>query len=213
MTRDMDGPGARWNNLFDDLESQLEQELEAEDVDLRVEEERLRLGRMSLRDRLVALQARPGSESVRLVVGADRVVDVRVATIGRDWLAGEVVGGARGRIHCIVPLGALSGLLLTRPQTGESLVEHTGVEGQGLSARLGLAFVLRDLCRRRRAIDIDTLGHESGGNIGGELHGTIDRVGRDHFDMALHDSDSARRESAVTHYRVIPFERLVFVRL
>ncbi len=42
----------RWDNLFDDLESQLEQELGAEDVDLLAEEERLRLGRLALRDRL-----------------------------------------------------------------------------------------------------------------------------------------------------------------
>ena len=41
----------RWDNLFDDLESQLEQELDAEDIDLLAEEERLRLGRLGLRDR------------------------------------------------------------------------------------------------------------------------------------------------------------------
>jgi len=45
----------RWDNLFDDLESQLELELGAEDLDLVAEEERLRLGRLALRDRLVAL--------------------------------------------------------------------------------------------------------------------------------------------------------------
>lgn len=49
----------RWDDLFDDLESQLEQELGAEDVDLLAEEERLRLGRLTLRDRLLAM-TRPG---------------------------------------------------------------------------------------------------------------------------------------------------------
>lgn len=39
----------RWEHLFDDLETQLERELTAEELDLEVEEERLRLGRLSLR--------------------------------------------------------------------------------------------------------------------------------------------------------------------
>ena len=42
----------RWDNLFADLEGQLEHELGAEDLELRVEEERLRLGRLSLRERM-----------------------------------------------------------------------------------------------------------------------------------------------------------------
>ena len=45
----------RWDNLFDDLESQLEQGLTAEELDLKAEEERLRLGRLGLRDRIVAI--------------------------------------------------------------------------------------------------------------------------------------------------------------
>ena len=47
----------RWQNLFDDLEGQLESELGAEEVDLLAEEERLRLGRLSLRDRIRAIHA------------------------------------------------------------------------------------------------------------------------------------------------------------
>ena len=45
----------RWDNLFSDLESQLEYGLHAEENDLHDEEERLRLGRLSLRDRLLQL--------------------------------------------------------------------------------------------------------------------------------------------------------------
>ena len=44
----------RWDKLFDDLESQLEREITAEELDLDAEEERLRLGRLSVRERLVA---------------------------------------------------------------------------------------------------------------------------------------------------------------
>jgi len=52
----------RWDSLFDDLESQLEQELGAEEGDLLAEEERLRLGRLTLRDRLVAMTGPGGRE-------------------------------------------------------------------------------------------------------------------------------------------------------
>ncbi|MDI1335854.1 MAG: hypothetical protein PSU94_06675, partial [Lacunisphaera sp.] len=65
----------RWEHLFDDLESQLEQELTAEELDLEGEEERLRLGRLSVRDRLVALAsvaapAAPGAPRIVVTLGA-----------------------------------------------------------------------------------------------------------------------------------------------
>ncbi|CAN5201946.1 hypothetical protein BH09ACT1_BH09ACT1_01770 [soil metagenome] len=71
------------------------------------------------------------------------------------------------------------------------------------SARLGIGFVLRDLCRRRLPVDI--------GLAGGRYHGTIDRVGSDHLDLAEHELDSPRREAAVIHYRIVPLDRLVLV--
>jgi hypothetical protein len=44
------------------------------------------------------------------------------------------------------------------------------------------------------------------------LHGTIDRVGRDHLDIAVHERGVMRRETAVTEYRIVPFSSLVLVR-
>lgn len=209
----MERPGARWTNLFDDLESQLEHELGAEDIDLRVEEERLRLGRMSLRSRLEALHSARPSSPLRIQLDTDRFIDVRVATIGRDWLAGDIVEDTPRESQCVVALGAVTGLLLTQQQVSDSLIERSDADGQGFSARLGIAFVLRDLCRRRRAIDLDLVRRtgDTGANSG--LHGTIDRVGRDHFDIAIHENGAARRQSAVTHYQLVPFDRLVVVRL
>ena len=48
----------RWDNLFDDLEAQLEYEADAERDELLAEDERLRLGRLSLRDRLSSIAVR-----------------------------------------------------------------------------------------------------------------------------------------------------------
>jgi hypothetical protein len=196
----------RWDNLFDDLESQLEQELGAEEADLGAEEERLRLGRLTLRDRLIAM-TRPGdgiAEQLRLALCDGAVVTVAVGSVGRDWLVGELIGARRG--SCVVPLTAVAGLLPTPEQLARSVVAEAANEpAVSLSARLGLAFVLRDLCRRRAAVDVGTASGE-------RLHGTIDRVGRDHLDLAEHESGVPRRADAVGRIRILPFSELVLVR-
>jgi hypothetical protein len=202
----MDGSATRWNNLFDDLEGQLHHELGAEDVDFRAEEERLRLGRLSLRDRIRAVTCADGSAGhpLTLDLAGDHPLRMIVQTIGLDWLAGDVVDGAARRHQCVVPLSGVAGLQLEASQVQPSLQEPPP-QGEGLTARLGLAFVLRDLCRRRRPVDAVLASTE--------LHGTIDRVGRDHIDFAEHAIDRQRRQSEVTRFRVIAFDRLLFVRL
>jgi hypothetical protein len=201
----------RWDDLFDDLESQLEQELGAEDVDVLAEEERLRLGRLTLRDRLLAMtrsgEVAGGSlaaEELRLALRDGQLLSVAVGSIGRDWLVGELRGPRRG--SCLVPLGGIGSVLPSAGQLARS------VDGEGaseapvlLSARLGLSFVLRDLCRRRAALELSTASGE-------RMHGTIDRVGRDHLDLAEHEAGVPRRAASVTRIRILPLEQLVLVR-
>jgi hypothetical protein len=198
----------RWDNLFDDLESQLEQELNAEEIDVRAEEERLRLGRMTLRDRLVALRetGAPAGRGVRVLLTDGTAITVQPVTFGRDWISGDLVDESPRRSQCIVPIASISALLLDRLQVAGSIEDgEQADEGRGLSRRLGLGFVLRDLCRRRAAVGLQLAD--------GLVHGTIDRVGRDHLDLAAHEPGSQRRESEVTHYRVVPFAQLLVVRL
>ena len=193
----------RWQNLFDDLEGQLESELGAEEVDLLAEEERLRLGRLTLRDRVRALHAEAPASPLGLTLrGAERV-SVTVAAIGRDWFAGELDAGALR--SAIVPLAAVTSLDPVGNQLGVSLrVDPAPEPPTALSARLGLAFVLRDLCRRRAGVEV---------HLGGErLHGTIDRVGRDHLDLAEHAPGEARRTAAVARIRIVAFASLNLVR-
>lgn len=196
----------RWDNLFDDLEGQLEQELGAEETDLRAEEERLRLGRLTLRDRLLALNRGGDSDPVRMMLSDGSVLELRPRTFGRDWISGDVVDQSARRAQFILPLDAIAGVRLSRAQVSTSLEDATTPESErGLSRRLGLAFVLRDLCRRRQAVEL--VLHD------GVVSGTIDRVGRDHLDLAVHEVGSARRERLVTHYQVVPFSRVLLVRL
>ena len=196
----------RWDNLFDDLESQLEQELLSEDVDLRAEEERLRLGRMSMRDRLLSLHASArGTEySIRVDV-AGSLLRVSPSSFGKDWMAARVTDETSRRAHIVLPLRAIAGIVLSRSHSLSSLAV-TPAEGESaLSARLGLTFVLRDLCRRRCELDLVLAS--------GSVHGTIDRVGRDHCDLAEHEAGTPRRESSVVQHRIVPIDQLLMVRL
>ena len=199
----------RWDELFDDLESQLEQGLTAEELDLEVEEERLRLGRLTIRDRLATLLdggGAPESSRVGLTLLGGMRMSVHPVTVGRDWFSADIADETHRTRQCIVPLAAVVGFSLTSEQVTQSL-RPAGREADhpSLPARLGLPFVLRDLCRRRRAVDLVLAP--------GELHGTIDRVGRDHLDLAVHERGVARRRSAVHEIRVVPLAGLVLVRL
>ncbi len=195
----------RWDNLFDDLEGQLEQELSAEDLDVRAEEERLRLGRLSLRDRIVAAQE-ADLGGIRLLLSDGTTRTVRPQTFGRDWFSADLLDGDMRRAHAIVPMAGIAAVLFDREQSTVSLTATPSELSQtSLPARLTLSFVLRDLCRRRTAVDVVTAL--------GTVHGTIDRVGRDHLDLAVHEAGAPRRESAVRELRAIPLTQLVLVTL
>lgn len=195
----------RWDNLFDDLEGQLEHELSAEETDLRAEEERLRIGRLSLHDRLAALADVPGgSQLLRVVLAGGSTVTVRPVTFGKDWLAGDLVGDVGRPQQCVLPLAGIVAVLLAPAHVERSLAERPEQPARVVD-RIGLAFVLRDLCRRRKALDLDTSA--------GTLHGTIDRVGRDHIDLAVHPPGTVRRGSEVSQVRLVPLGQIQLVRL
>lgn len=196
----------RWDNLFDDLEGQLESEFSADENDLRAEEERLRLGSLTVRDRLFSLKGAVRDRGVRVVLTSGTGLVLRPRTFGRDWVSGEIVDGSSRNLRCIIPIFAISALVLDRTQVTVSIApishEDTVVD---LSRRLGLSFILRDICRRRASIELEL--------VDGTAYGTIDRVGRDHLDLAVHESGSQRHESAVIHYRIVPFGQIQVVRL
>jgi hypothetical protein len=198
----------RWDNLFDDLESQLEQELSAEEIDLQAEEERLRLARLGIRDRLRSMHAARSpidDRTLCLILGDGSRVTVAPETFGRDWFAGELIEESGRRPQCIVPLESILGVVLARDQVVPSLEPMVEESSGALSARLGLQFVLRDLCRRRAPVDLGLRTHR--------LYGTIDRVGRDHLDLAVHEPGQPRRDSLISEFRIVRLTEVVLVRL
>lgn len=192
----------RWDHLFDDLESQLEHELGAEEIDLLAEEERLRLGRLTLRDRIRAITP----STVRLTLTDGTRLLLALGATGRDWIAGEEIRETGTGPSCVVPIASIAAVFPDPAQSTASLAPDAGAASAvgSLAARLGLAFVLRDLCRRRAPLHITTPREQ--------LHGTIDRVGRDHVDLAEHDRGVARRDRDVRALRMLPLDHIVMVR-
>ncbi len=211
----------RWDNLFDDLEGQLEHELNAEEVDLRAEEERLRLGRLSLRDRLTSLAAGrggavrgngaagsgaagSGAGILRIALVSGETITLRPTTFGRDWLAADLLDAPTLGAQCVLPLTAIAGVIVSAAEVPASLTAEPDRAAR-LVDRIGLSFVLRDLCRRRSSLEVHTRT--------GLLTGTIDRVGRDHMDLAVHAAGTLRRAAEVHQYRIVPLAEIQLVRL
>lgn len=192
----------RWDRFFDDLEDQLASEWEAERVALETEAERLRLSRVVLRDRLSALVGRePASATPSFDLADGATLVGEIGAVGADWLAVEQTSPPGATI---VPLAAVRGIGLAAADVLRTARPLTG--RAGLSERMTLGFVLRDLVRRRSGVVVGLRG-------GRMLTGTIDRAGADHLDLALHDARAARRASEVSGYRLIPFDALAWVRI
>lgn len=192
----------RWDLLFDDLESQLDREQREEERALALESERLRLARLGLRDRLMAMAAADADGTgVRVELAGGRAVHLRPAAFGRDWISGPI-GSSGGPAQSVVPIAAIAAVSAGRRRLDESLAPAP-LPSARIVERVGLAFVLRDLCRRRVAVEVESLD--------GRHHGTIDRVALDHLDLALHEPGTPRRERDVRGYRLVPFERVVVI--
>lgn len=194
-----------WDRLFEDLEGQLASEWEAERAALDAESERLRIARLELRARLRMLCALGAEAVIDLANG--RRLPVTLRALGADWIAvtSRIADGTQaGPSTLLVPEHAIAGFTLDHGMILASL-EEPALSEHALRERMTLGFVLRDLARRRVAVQVSTL-------TGEDAHGTIDRAAADHLDLAVHDRGDARRASAVHGFRVIPFSRLVAVR-
>lgn len=187
----------RWESLFADLEAQLELRSVEEAGDLRADAERQRLAALTLRDRLIAL-AETGLLRLRLADG--RILDVEADRFGRDWLSGVVIGSDR-RQPVVVPITAVVGVLADSATAPSSAVAVSSPSA--IIDRLTLGVILRELCRRRMTVTVSTQT--------GSLTGTIDRVGADHIDVAVHDQATPRRRGAVRGVELIPLVALVVV--
>ena len=195
----------RWDRFFEDLEDQLASEWEAERAALDTEAERLRLSRVTLRERLQALRADTTGGGVPAFEFADgATVAGRPTAVGADWVGLEASGSRSGA--ALVPLAAIVAIGMPESDVVRSARPATATIRPGLAERMTLGFVLRDLARRRIPVTVHLIG-------GRTLTGTIDRAGADHLDLALHEPGSPRRAGEITGFRVIPLAALAWVRM
>lgn len=181
----------RWDDLFADLESQLEAAEAAELAGEVTDRSRREAGQLRLVDRL-----RPSVGGVVTLhcLGAGSVRG-RLLDVGVDWL--------------LVEETALNELLLS----AAALLGVTGVSNRSdvpgseseVARRLDLRWALRGLARNRAGVQVVLVD-------GSVLGGTFDRVGADHVDLAEHPPGEARRAGAVRQVRVLPLAALSIVR-
>ena len=186
-----------WDGLFEDLEGQLASEWEAERAALDAESERLRISRVELRARLRALSAASAEVAVELPGGG--LLTGRIVELGADWLA----VAARPQLReSLIPLAAVRGIRTDHGMLLASL--EPALPSSELRERMTLGFVLRDLARRRAPVTIEDVE-------GTRRHGTIDRAGADHFDLAVHDAGTPRRAQDVRGHVMIAFSAIARV--
>lgn len=189
-------PEVHWDRLFEDLEGQLASEWETERAALDAESERLRIARLALISRLRVLAQR--GARVTLELSGERRA-MRVQAVGADWI------GMQPAEHpgvLLVPLHAVGSIETDHGMLLDSLAEQD--VPATLRERMTLGFVLRDLARRRVAVRVAL-------RDGGRHHGTVDRAGADHFDLAVHDPGEPRRAAAVRAFRIVPFDAVLWV--
>lgn len=177
----------RWEALFTDLEAQLAAserlELDAEIADRM----RADAAAVELTDRLRGSLGLP--IAVHLMSGS--VFEGTLSHAGSEAL---VLHDPRHQV--LIPYGAaIQYVGLSRLAVGEP---------SKVRQRLGLASALRGLARDRTLLSV--LAVRGAGETA--LHGVIDRVGRDHLDLAVTGDGEDRRPSNVRRVVTVPFAAL-----
>jgi hypothetical protein len=181
----------RWDAMFADLEAQAEAMSRAERAAEVDERARIEVGALVMLDRL---RAAVGTRLRLRCVGPLAINGVLTA-VGRDWL---LLDAGDGR-EAVVALESLLGV-------GE-LGRLSTVPGAAgiVESRLALPHALRGIARDRSPVRLSLAD-------GSTLTATIDRVGADFVDAAIHPAGGTRRRGEVQEIRLVPLAALVAVR-
>ena len=181
----------RWEQLFTDLEAQLDAAETAEQQAEEASRARAEHGRVRLVDRV---RGAHGHEvSLRCLGGA--TVAGRLVDVGIDWLL-LVDGQGREVLVATAAVTVVAGL---------GTPTAAGSPDGEVARRLDLRRALRGLARDRAPVSCLLAD-------GGVLTGTVDRVGADFLELAEHPLDQPRRRGAVTGVRAVPVRAVVAVR-
>ena len=196
----------RWDRLFADLEARFDELADAEAAAESADRERVAIGAVSAIQRLSGSIDRP----IRVRLAGGGSVGGVLRTVGPDWLL--LTEGQSS--DCLVALAAVTAV--------EGLTASTGGEMTGVGRRLDLRRALRGLARDRSPVAVAVTGWSGGsaaagagayGPSGSEpLTGTIDRVGADFIEVAVHAAWEPRRAGTVRSVALVPLSGIVLVR-
>lgn len=181
----------RWERLLADLQAVEEARQHAEILGEAAERSRAETGRVTLAARLRA------AEGLRLsfeVDGGQRCTGT-VAGVGPGW--------------AVLSETAVEWLIATKFVLWvDDLPRYAAPEPDGAAKRiydsLGLRHVLRGVAADRSAVRI-------GVGAPTPVTGTIDRVGADFIDLALHPTGEPRRQREVSAHRVVPIDAIRYL--
>lgn len=186
----------RWNQLFADLEAQFEA---LADVELRAEfadRQRVATGAVPMTQRLTG--ALGGVIRLRLAGGI--AVSGTLRQVGPDWV---LLAEAEGRdVVC-----ALAATTIV-----EGLTSATGRSLDAVALRIDLRLVLRGVARDRSPVSVWVSGLEAVPGGATEIAGTIDRIGADFLELAVHAPWEPRRAASVRSVVLIPLPAVLMVR-
>ena len=192
----------RWDRLFAELEGRFDELADEQAAAERADRERVAIGAVTALERLAGAldqQVRVGTAGGAVVAGALRAV-------GPDWL---LVAEAEQR-DCVLPWRSVAVV--------HGVTAATGSAPSGLDLRLDLRYALRGLARDRAPVQVAVAGWTGIGvppataGASGELTGTIDRVGADFIEVALHAAGEPRRAGAVRSVALVPLASVLLVR-
>ena len=178
----------RWSALFDDLEAQvsaLDAEGRSAEVADRVRAETADLG--------VADRLRAASGVVRIRTSDGSAVRGTVRSVGDRWLLLEGEAGDEIVVLLDAVVAVTGAGRWARPADGP------------VQRRLGVRTVLRGLARDRATVHIGLVD-------GSALVATIDRVGADFIDVAVHAGDDARRTGGVSEMAIVATSAIAVIR-
>lgn len=191
----------RWQNFFSEIEQEFEAALAAEARDQHNDEQRLAWAQTTLQARLAHKCASRQQLSIEL--GGAHLTGA-IDACGWDWIAGEFTleGAMRGR-YCVIPTRNIEAMQLACECAAEALPEALN-QGGSVTGRIPLSIVLRDLARRRRAVEATM-------RSGKFVTGTIQRVGKDWFDIATHDPAESLPKANGLNTITLPLRQLDYV--
>jgi hypothetical protein len=179
----------RWEQLFEDLESRLEQLSQAErDAEI-ADRTRAELARVSMLDRLRA--------SIGLIITCE-LSDGVVARGRLDRVGADCVLLTQAHSEIVVPISAI--VLLDGVDEKAVSAEVAG----RVVSRLGLTAILRSLARDRSTVRLRLWP-------GRVLVGTVQRVGSDFLQLATHEAEESPRRGSVRATPLVPLVMLVSV--